>query len=316
MSSSAIVRQPPISPLTSGFWAGDAPVFGLEMHPLTSWAPLRSPASQAQNGAPAGSVSTAMRPAGRTSNGAARTPPPALLTLAAASSARDVRRCSPWPRRRRRCQPRRTSARRGRRSPPPLAASSRPRRRGLAAAPRSSTGRAARPESAQGPRTPTRTALRSLVGERWALPIVRELPLGPKRFTDLRSGLPHLSADVLSQRLRELERDGIVTRGKLPPPAGSRICELTDQGRALEPALLALGRWGSRAAVPADADELGVDSTIVALKTLFDPRRADRLQARYELRLGEHRFDARVGCRSLAARRRGRTRSSRPSRKR
>src|SRR5947207_11167291 len=86
-----------------------------------------------------------------------------------------------------------------------------------------------------------------VVGERWALLVVRDLLLGPKRFTDLRAGLPHVSPDVLSQRLRELERSGVISRRTLPPPAGSRIYELTAWGRELEPAVLALGRWGSRA---------------------------------------------------------------------
>src|ERR1700704_6818882 len=84
-----------------------------------------------------------------------------------------------------------------------------------------------------------------VVGERWALLVVRELLLGPKRFTDLRSGLPHLSPDVLSQRLRELEGAGIVQRRKLAPPAASRVYELTPRGRELEPVVLGLGRWGS-----------------------------------------------------------------------
>jgi DNA-binding HxlR family transcriptional regulator len=133
-----------------------------------------------------------------------------------------------------------------------------------------------------------------LVGERWALLIVRELLLGPKRFTDLRSGLPHLSPDVLSQRLRELEQVGIVRRGKLPPPAGSRIYELTGWGRELEPVVLALGRWGSRAPfTPGDSD-LSADATMIALKTLFDPPAAEGLSASYELRLGEHRFRLQV----------------------
>ncbi|MFL5868626.1 MAG: winged helix-turn-helix transcriptional regulator, partial [Thermoleophilaceae bacterium] len=72
-----------------------------------------------------------------------------------------------------------------------------------------------------------------LVGERWALLVVRELVLGPKRFSDLRAGLPNVSPDVLSQRLRELEQAGLLRRGKLPPPAGSRIYELTERGQAL-----------------------------------------------------------------------------------
>src|SRR5437667_12529968 len=80
-----------------------------------------------------------------------------------------------------------------------------------------------------------------LVGERWAVLVVRELLLGPKRFTDLRRGLPNLSPDVLAQRIRELELASIVRRRKLPPPAASQVYELTEWGRELEPALLALG---------------------------------------------------------------------------
>src|SRR3954451_8000819 len=83
-----------------------------------------------------------------------------------------------------------------------------------------------------------------VLGDRWALLVIRELLLGPKRFTDLRIGLPHVTPDVLSQRLRELEADGVVRRAKLPPPAGAQVYELTDRGRALEPVILELGRWG------------------------------------------------------------------------
>jgi DNA-binding HxlR family transcriptional regulator len=133
-----------------------------------------------------------------------------------------------------------------------------------------------------------------LIGERWALLVVRELLLGPKRFTDLRAGLPHVSPDVLSQRLRELEGDGIVQRRTLAPPAGSRVYELTDRGMELEPVILALGRWGSSAPFPPGDARLGVDSAILALRTLFDPAAADGLTASYELRLGDQRFHARV----------------------
>ena len=133
-----------------------------------------------------------------------------------------------------------------------------------------------------------------LIGERWALLVVRELLLGPKRFTDLRDGLPHVSPDVLSQRLRELERDGIVVRRKLAPPAGSRVYELTDRGLELEPVVLALGRFGSTAPFPPGEPQLGVDSAILALRALFDPGAADGLGATYELRLADQSFHARV----------------------
>jgi DNA-binding HxlR family transcriptional regulator len=133
-----------------------------------------------------------------------------------------------------------------------------------------------------------------LVGERWALLVVRELLLGPKRFTDLREGLPHLSADVLSQRLRELEAAGVVRRAKLPPPAGSRVYELTGYGSELEPVVLALGRWGSRAPFPDGDMPLGADALMIALKTVFDPTRSDGLETTIGLSLGEHRFRAAV----------------------
>jgi DNA-binding HxlR family transcriptional regulator len=133
-----------------------------------------------------------------------------------------------------------------------------------------------------------------VVGERWALLVVRELLLGPKRFTDLRAGLTHVGPDVLAQRLRELEQAGVVRRAKLPAPAASRVYELTEWGRELEPVVLGLGRWGSQAPFPAGQDRLGVDSFVLALKTLFQPARADGLAGAYELRLGEHAFEARV----------------------
>jgi DNA-binding HxlR family transcriptional regulator len=133
-----------------------------------------------------------------------------------------------------------------------------------------------------------------LVGERWALLVVRELLLGPKRFTDLRAGLPHVSPDVLAQRLRELEQAGVVQRGTLPPPAGSRIYELTERGRRLEPVVLELGRWGSVAPPPPGEPQLSVDALAIALKSLFDATQADGLDRRYELRLGDQRFRAQV----------------------
>lgn len=133
-----------------------------------------------------------------------------------------------------------------------------------------------------------------LIGERWALLVVRELLLGPKRFTDLRAGLPHTSPDVLARRLRELERAGVVRRRKLPPPAGSRVYELTEWGEELEPVIIRLGRWGARSlSRPRDA-ELGVDSLILSFRTMFDAVAADGLEASYELRLGEDRFYAEV----------------------
>jgi DNA-binding HxlR family transcriptional regulator/putative sterol carrier protein len=129
-----------------------------------------------------------------------------------------------------------------------------------------------------------------VVGERWALLVVRELLLGPKRYTDLRRGLPNASPNVLSQRLDELERAGVVRRYKLPPPAGSRVYELTDWGRELEGIVMSLGRWGARSPTPPSDAPIGVDSTILALRARFDAGAARGLRAGYELRLGEDRF--------------------------
>ena len=82
------------------------------------------------------------------------------------------------------------------------------------------------------------------VGERWSLLVIRELMLGPKRFTDLRTGLPHVGPDVLSQRLRDLEEAGVLVRRKLPPPAASQVYELTEWGRELESVLHRSGPLG------------------------------------------------------------------------
>jgi DNA-binding HxlR family transcriptional regulator/putative sterol carrier protein len=130
-----------------------------------------------------------------------------------------------------------------------------------------------------------------LVGERWALLVVRELLLGPKRHTDLRRGLPNASPNVLSERLRELERAGVLRRRKLPPPAGSRVYELTDWGRELEETVMSLGRWAARSpSGPADAPIVSGDSIALALRARFDAAAADGLRASYALRLGEDRF--------------------------
>src|SRR5918995_2123746 len=136
-----------------------------------------------------------------------------------------------------------------------------------------------------------------LIGERWALLVVRELLLSPKRFTDLRAGLSNASPNVLAQRLRELEQAGVVRRRELPPPAASRVYELTDWGEELEPVVSQLGRWGARSPLrPRDAG-LSVDSLILSFRTMFDPRAADGLRASYELRLEEDVFRVAVSDR-------------------
>lgn len=142
------------------------------------------------------------------------------------------------------------------------------------------------------------------VGERWALMVVRELLLGPKRFTDLRESLPHMSADMLAQRLRELDEHGIVERRILPPPAASKVYELTAWGRELESVLIALGRWGARAPLaPEEEGCMSLDSHIVSLQTLFDAEAAGDFAPTVELRLGDHVFTLAVADGRLDAER-------------
>jgi DNA-binding HxlR family transcriptional regulator/putative sterol carrier protein len=141
-----------------------------------------------------------------------------------------------------------------------------------------------------------------VVGERWALLVVRELLLGPKRFTDLQAGLPKAKPSVLSQRLRELEAANVVRRRKLAPPAGASVYELTEDGRALEPIVIALGHWGRR--VPARPGAVhGSDSLVLALKSRFDPAAARGLGGIYELRLATDRYEIEVVDGRITARR-------------
>lgn len=125
-----------------------------------------------------------------------------------------------------------------------------------------------------------------VIGERWALLIVRELLLGPKRFNDLLAGLPGASPNVISQRLRELAGSGVIRHRDLGPPARVRVYELTDWGRELEPVLLHLGQWGTRAPLP-EAAGWSLDSLLIALQGTADPA---AVNGRYELRVGADVF--------------------------
>jgi|SRR6185312_448273 len=133
-----------------------------------------------------------------------------------------------------------------------------------------------------------------IIGERWGLLIARELMLGPKRFTDLRTGLPGISPNVLTQRLEELEQASVVRRRKLPPPAAAWVYELTEWGLDLEPVLMALGRWAVRSPTLPQGAPMGADALILSFRTMFDAQAADGFAATLELRLGENRFHARI----------------------
>jgi DNA-binding HxlR family transcriptional regulator len=129
-----------------------------------------------------------------------------------------------------------------------------------------------------------------LIGERWALLVVRELLLGPKRFTDLRRGLPAASPDMISQRLRELGESGIVRRRRLAAPAASWVYELTEWGSELEPVALALAKWSSRSPGMHPDAPIGADSVVLSLRALFDAPAARGFHAGIALCLNEEWF--------------------------
>ena len=126
-----------------------------------------------------------------------------------------------------------------------------------------------------------------LVGERWALLVMRELMLGPKRFGDLRESLPGISANVLTQRLEGLEAVGVLTRRKLPPPASVQVYELTDWGYESEPIFQALGRWAARSPLHDPTLPFSAASFLLSLRTMLDASRAEGLDARIGFRLSE-----------------------------
>jgi DNA-binding HxlR family transcriptional regulator len=127
-----------------------------------------------------------------------------------------------------------------------------------------------------------------LVGERWALLVLRELVLGPRRFTDLKEGLPGIATNVLSQRLRQLERDGIVARRRLPAPAASNVYELTEYGEELVPILLDFGRWGARSLGPRPPEHTTQGRWFaVALKAFHEPEAAADITATVAIDLGD-----------------------------
>ena len=124
-----------------------------------------------------------------------------------------------------------------------------------------------------------------VVGDRWTLLIIRELIAGPRRFKDLIAGLPGISTNLLSERLKSLEQQGLLCRRFLPPPAGSAVYELSPVGQALEKTLLEFGKWGSQFVPPSmeDATVLNVGSYALTLKTFFRPELAQGINETYEL---------------------------------
>jgi DNA-binding HxlR family transcriptional regulator len=123
-----------------------------------------------------------------------------------------------------------------------------------------------------------------LVGERWALLVVRELMHGPKRYTDLAEHLPGIGTNILASRLRDLEAHGIVAKRRLPPPAASQVYELTEYGRALRTVLRELALWGARSLGPPDEEELFTGWLANAVDTVLAPIAPP---GRFEFRIGE-----------------------------
>ena len=135
-----------------------------------------------------------------------------------------------------------------------------------------------------------------VVGERWTLLLVRELSTGPKRFKDLLEGLPGIGTNLLANRLKTLEGQGIVRRATLPPPAGSNVYELTALGRSLEPVIVALSRWGTRfLGVPREDENLRAGWAAVAIRSVLGSGAAGGRPGTYEFRIDGEAFHLRVG---------------------
>src|SRR3954452_6890181 len=133
-----------------------------------------------------------------------------------------------------------------------------------------------------------------LVGERWALLVIRELMLGPKRFGDLRRDLPGISANVLTQRLEGLEEAGVLVRRRLPPPASAQVYALTPWGYEAEPILQVMGRWAARSQSHDPSLPLSAVSLLLSFRTMCDPARAKGVTMRVGLRIGQESYVVRV----------------------
>lgn len=140
------------------------------------------------------------------------------------------------------------------------------------------------------------------VGERWTLLIIRELMAGPRRFKDLLDGLPGISTNLLTERLTELKKSGLIQRRILPPPAGSAVYELTALGDGLKRSLLELGKWGAQfaPASPEGVTPLHLGSYALTPQTFFQPERAQGINEVYEFRAGDEVLQVRVADGTIA----------------
>jgi DNA-binding HxlR family transcriptional regulator len=133
-----------------------------------------------------------------------------------------------------------------------------------------------------------------LLGERWAMLVLRELAYGPRRFSELKSDLSGISANVLTQRLTELEARGLVRKLKLPPPASVQVYEATPWGLEATPVIASLGRWAARSPLHDPTLQMSHVSVMMSLQTLISAERAEGLDARIAFRFGEVNYVATV----------------------
>jgi DNA-binding HxlR family transcriptional regulator len=131
-----------------------------------------------------------------------------------------------------------------------------------------------------------------LIGDRWAMLVLRELAYGPRRFSELKSDLPGISANVLTQRLAELETRGIIKKSRLPPPASVHVYEATKWGLEAVPVIARLGRWAARSPLHDPTLPMSHVAIMMSLQTMLDREGAKDLRARLGFRLGEASYAA------------------------
>lgn len=129
-----------------------------------------------------------------------------------------------------------------------------------------------------------------LIGERWAPLVLRELMFGPRRFSELKADLPGISANVLTQRLAELEERGLVRRTRLPPPASVQVYEATAWGLEAAPVMRALGRWAVRSPRHDTGQFVSPVSIMMSMQTMFDPGRSKGFDAKLAFCFGPRTY--------------------------
>src|SRR5437588_4170411 len=126
-----------------------------------------------------------------------------------------------------------------------------------------------------------------LIGDRWSMLVLRELAYGPRRFSELKSDLPGISANVLSQRLAELEQRQVVRRSRLPPPASVQVYEATEWGLEAAPVIALLGKWAARSPMHDPTLPISHVAIMMSLQTMLDPTLAGDMEAKLGFRFGE-----------------------------